>query len=200
MFKSQNPAVITVSKLISNFFNPLVSLIIYFVYSSYLDFSAGAAFKRFVPILLITVLPIVIWILWNVRKGNYSNLDVSNREQRKSLYFFIAGAIALYLIYDYSVNTTIDLIMLFLLILLFAMQVSNYFIKSSMHMAFNVFVAALFFYKSPLLGLIWFGIATLVGVTRIILKRHTPKEVLMGAAIAASVSFIYLYITIQTPH
>src|SRR5690606_37102512 len=145
MFKTQNPAVITVSKLISNFFNPLVSLIIYFVYSSYLDFTSTGALVRFLPILLLTVLPIVIWILWNVRKGNYSNLDVSNRQQRKSLYFFIGGSITVYLIYDYVVNTTIDLIMLFLLVLLFAMQASNYFIKSSMHMAFNVFVAALFF-------------------------------------------------------
>ncbi|ACU07851.1 hypothetical protein FIC_01403 [Flavobacteriaceae bacterium 3519-10] len=200
MFKTQNPAVVTVSKLISNFFNPLVSLIIYFVYSSYLDFTSTGALVRFLPILLLTVLPIVIWILWNVRKGNYSNLDVSNRQQRKSLYFFIGGAITVYLIYDYVVNTTIDLIMLFLLILLFAMQASNYFIKSSMHMAFNVFVAALFFYKSPFAGLIWLGIAVAVGITRVILQRHTPKEVLMGAAIAASVSFIYLYTAIQTQH
>ncbi|HQD45325.1 MAG TPA: phosphatase PAP2 family protein, partial [Kaistella sp.] len=71
-----------------------------------------------------------------------------------------------------------------------------YFIKSSMHTAFNVFVAALFFAKSPVLGIFWLGIAVLVGITRIILKRHTVKEVFMGAIIAGVVSFIYLYANI----
>jgi membrane-associated phospholipid phosphatase len=87
--------------------------------------------------------------------------------------------------------------MLFILILLFALQISNYFIKSSMHTAFNVFVAALFFALHIKVGFIWLGIAVLVGVTRVILKRHTPQEVLMGAAIAFVVSFIYLYCNIQ---
>jgi membrane-associated phospholipid phosphatase len=44
------------------------------------------------------------------------------------------------------------------------------------------------------------GIASLVGITRIILKRHTVKEVFMGAGIAFMVSFIYLYCNIQFQH
>lgn len=200
MVQSTNPSVIAVSKVISNFFNPLVSLIIYFVYSSYLNYTAGEALHRFLPILIITIVPIVVWIVWNVKTGRYTNLDVSNRNQRKSLYFFVSGSILAYQAYDYIVNDTIDLIMLFLLVLLLTLQLSNYFIKSSMHTAFNVFVAALFFYLNPWLGLIWFVIAVLVGVTRVILGRHTTKEVLTGAAIAATVSFIYLYSAIQTQH
>ena len=77
------------------------------------------------------------------------------------------------------------------------MQVSNYFIKSSMHTAFNIFVAALFFSINPYIGLIWLGIAILVGFTRIILKRHTIGEVVAGAIIASFISFIYLYANIQ---
>ncbi|AYO57574.1 ABC transporter permease [Chryseobacterium sp. 6424] len=200
MPKNYPPAVLTVSKIISNFFNPLTSLIIYFVYSSAEEYSARAAFERFVPILLLTVLPIVIWLVWNVRTGKYSNMDVSNRQQRKSLYFFIAGSMVVYLLYDYLKNGTLDLIMLFLLVLLLVMQLSNYYIKSSMHTAFNVFVAALFFYRDTTWGIAWLLIATLVGITRIILKRHTVKEVFMGGSIALFVSFIYLYSAIQTQH
>lgn len=69
-----------------------------------------------------------------------------------------------------------------------------------MHTAFNVFVAALFFAINWKMGLLWLGIASLVGVTRIILKRHTVKEVFMGAGIAIVVSFIYLYCNIQFQH
>ncbi|WP_407404733.1 phosphatase PAP2 family protein [Chryseobacterium sp.] len=81
--------------------------------------------------------------------------------------------------------------------LLFALQWSNLYIKSSMHTAFNVLVAALFFANDIYYGIAWLGIALLVGITRIILKRHTVKEVFMGAGIAFLVSFLYLYCNIQ---
>jgi len=124
-------------------------------------------------------------------------MDVSNRNQRKSLYFFIAGVIAIYLLYDYFANGTIDLVMFFTTVLLVLMQISNYFIKSSMHTAFNVFVAALFFVQDLTMGMVWLCISILVGITRIILKRHTPKEVLSGFCIAALVSFMYIYVVIN---
>lgn len=193
-------SVISISKIISNFFNPFTSLIIYFIYSSSIDYTVSEAIHRFLPILLLTVLPIVVWIVWNVKKGRYTNMDVSNRNQRKSLYFFIAGCMMVYLLYDYYTNDTLDLIMFFLLILLWVLQFSNYFIKSSMHTAFNVYVAALFFYRDPMWGLGWLIIAALVGVTRVILKRHSVKEVLTGGSLALIVSFIYLYFALQTNH
>lgn len=197
MFKTDTPLLNGISKFISNFFNPLVSLFLYFLYSSLENYTAKEAAMRFMPILLLTMLPISLWIFWNVKKGNYTNMDVSNRNQRKSLYFFIAGAIGAYLLYDYVKNGTIDILMIFLMILLHVMQISNYFVKSSMHTAFNIFVSALFFSINPVMGIIWFGIAVLVGITRIILKRHTLKEVISGAVIAGIVSFIYLYTNIQ---
>lgn len=127
-------------------------------------------------------------------------MDVSDRVQRKTLYIFIASCVIIYLIFNYLKNGYIDLVMLFILILIFTMQISNFFIKSSMHTAFNVFVAALFFTLNWKAGLIWLVIAALVGITRIILKRHTVKEVFMGAGIAFLVSFIYLYCNIQFQH
>ena len=69
-----------------------------------------------------------------------------------------------------------------------------------MHTAFNVFVAALFFAFDVKMGIIWLGIAILVGITRIILKRHTVKEVFMGAGIAILVSFLYLYCNNKYQH
>ena len=200
MYKTSSKPVIGISKFISNFFNPLTSLIIFFIYFSSKNFSAATALQTFLPILVLIVSPIVIWIIWNVKNGNYSNLDVSNRNQRKSLYFFISGCIGVYLIYYYITTGTADVLMIFLMFLLLVLQFSNYFIKSSMHTAFNVFVAALFFSENPLLGIIWAVIAALVGITRVILGRHTAKEVITGAALAALVSFIYLYTNIQFQH
>ncbi|QQV03868.1 MULTISPECIES: phosphatase PAP2 family protein [Chryseobacterium] len=189
-----------VSRLISDFFNPLVSLFIYFVYLSFKIYTFKEAAMHFIPILLITILPIIIWIYWNVKTGRYTNMDVSNRVQRKSLYIFIAVCIVLYQLYHYIMNSSLDFVMLFILVLLFALQYSNLYIKSSMHTAFNVFVAALFYDFDWRAGLFWLFIAALVGVTRVILRRHTVKEVFMGAGIAFMVSFIYLYCNIQFQH
>ncbi|WP_336960564.1 phosphatase PAP2 family protein [Chryseobacterium contaminans] len=189
-----------ISRVISDFFNPLVSLIIFFVYMSAREYTFKESLVYFLPLLLMIIAPVVIWLVWNVKTGRYTNMDVSNRVQRKTLYIFIAACVIIYLIFNYFKNGYIDLVMLFILILLFALQISNFFIKSSMHTAFNIFVAALFFTLDWKMGLVWLGIASLVGLTRIILKRHTVKEVFMGAGIAFVVSFIYLYCNIQFQH
>jgi membrane-associated phospholipid phosphatase len=200
MEEKQPSALHKISKIISDFFNPLVSLFIFFVYMSVRNYSLHDSVVYFLPILLMVIIPVVIWLVWNVKTGRYTNMDVSNRLQRKTLYVFIAVCVIAYIAYNYFKNGYIDFIMLFVLILLFAMQISNFFIKSSMHTSFNIFVAALFFALNPMMGLIWLCIATLVGITRIILKRHTVKEVLMGAGIAFMVSFLYLYCNIQFQH
>lgn len=193
MPKTPSSAVLKVSKFISGFFNPMNSLVIYFIIFSTRNFTLAEAAKNFLPILLITIIPISSWIIYNVRTKKYTNLDVSDRKQRKSLYFFIEGSMIVYLFFVYLKYERIDMVLLFLLILLIVMQISNYVIKSSMHTAINIFIAALFFTLNPFYGLIWLIISILVAVTRIVLKRHSPAEVLSGAIIGSLVSFIYLY-------
>ncbi|MDR6922389.1 MULTISPECIES: phosphatase PAP2 family protein [Chryseobacterium] len=200
MEEKQPSLVHKISKVISDFFNPLVSLFIFYLYMSVREYSLKDSLFYFVPILLMTIIPVIIWLIWNVKTGRYTNMDVSDRVQRKTLYIFVAGCLMSYLIFHYIRNGYIDLVMLFILILLITMQISNFFIKSSMHTSFNIFVAALFFTLDWKMGLVWLGIATLVGITRIILKRHTIKEVFMGAGIAFLVSFVYLYCDIQFQH
>ncbi len=193
MPNSQNSLLTVSSRLVSNIFNPLTSLLLYFVYFSYQHYTWKETAERFWPILLIVALPVSVWIVWNVRKGNYSNLDVSNRNQRKSLYVVIAIVMLMYLLIYYMMNGEVDYIMLHLLILLFLMQISNYFIKSSMHTAFNVITAAFFFTQNTWLGVFWLMLAVAVGLSRIVLKRHNLSEVLMGGFLAAVVSAFYIY-------
>ncbi len=200
MEEKQPSIILKASKIISDFFNPLLSLFIFFLYMSVRNYSLKDSLHYFLPILLIIMIPVIVWLVWNVKTGRYTNMDVSNRVQRKTLYIFIATCIITYIVFNYVKNGYLDFVMLFILILLFALQISNFFIKSSMHTAFNIFVAALFFAINPVAGLIWLGIAALVGITRVILKRHSPKEVFMGALIAFIVSFIYLYCNIQFQH
>lgn len=193
MLQTTHPQLLKASKIISDFFNPITALLLFFIFFSIENYSWREAVQQFLPILLILILPIFIWIIWNVKKGNYTNMDVSNRVQRKSLYNFIGMMFVIYLLYDYFTNQRFNQEMMYILALLIFMQLSNYFVKSSMHTAFNVFVSALFFHLNPLFGLIWLFIAFVVGITRILLKRHSPKEVIFGFVIAGMVSFVYLY-------
>ncbi|WP_244140789.1 ABC transporter permease [Kaistella flava (ex Peng et al. 2021)] len=173
------------------------SLLIYFLLYSIQNFSLKETLSHFLPILIITIIPISSWIYYNVKTKKYTDADVSDRKQRKGLYFFISGAIISYLNFVYLRYERIDFVLLFLLILLVIMQISNYFIKSSMHTALNIFVAALMFTLNPIYGLIWLGFTIAVAYSRIVLRRHSLAEVLSGAVIASIISFIYLYTHIQ---
>lgn len=188
----KNPLILNLSKVISNFFNPLVSLVIYFFYYSYKNYTWEQASAKFLPILLLLIIPVALWIYRNVKNGNYTNMDVSNRKQRHSLYIFIIIATVIFLAVDFYLHKEMDWAIFMLCILLILMQVSNFFIKSSMHTSLNIYVAALFFTIEPVIGIFWFLLSIVIGITRVILKRHTPKEVFSGAAIAIFVSLIYL--------
>jgi membrane-associated phospholipid phosphatase len=186
------PFVLKISKIISDVFNPLTAFVVYFAYQSSLHHTFKEAFWIFLPIFLIIIIPIIVWIFLKVKTGKYTDKDVSNRNQRKSLYFVIAGIIAVFMLYDWIFNENFDVRILFILMLLVLLQISNYFIKSSMHTAFNVLASAFLFELNPVFGIVWFIIAIVVGITRIILKRHSLKEVLTGGFIAFAVSLIYI--------
>ncbi|MBS1548383.1 MAG: phosphatase PAP2 family protein [Bacteroidetes bacterium] len=181
------------SKIFSAIFNPIFSLLFYFIFQFWMDEKKENFSQTFIPILLLLVLPIIFWIAWNVRKGKYSDSDVSNQSQRNSLYFFINPLLLVYILWLYLMENRLDFPILFLFVLFVLMMVSNFFIKSSMHTAFNLFAAALFFKISIPMGILWLGITIIVAITRIVLKRHSVSEILSGSLISLVVSFLYLY-------
>lgn len=190
---------VIISNIISKLFNPLFSLLIFFAVYSYQKSEGEINLKSFLLPIILVIIPIFVWIYWNVKKGYYTNMDVSNRKQRNSLYIFNFIIISIYimtLIYAKQ-NFRYIIIIIFLLILLMVMFASNFFIKSSLHTSFNIFISALFFTLNPAYGFIWLLLAILVAVSRVVLKRHTVKEVIMGTIIALIVSFTYLYFDIQ---
>lgn len=190
---------ISASNILSTILNPLFSLLFFFGFYAYEKMEYHMALKNLGLMIFFVVIPIFGWIYWNVKSGRYTNMDVSDRKQRNSLYIFNFIIIAVYI---EILNLTQQefsfiLINIFLLILMMTMHFSNFFIKSSMHTSFNVFVSVLFFNLNPYFGFFWLGLTVLLGISRVILKRHTPKEVFMGASIATIISIVYLYFDIQ---
>ncbi|QIG88367.1 ABC transporter permease [Chryseobacterium sp. POL2] len=188
---SKHSLLISISKIISNFFNPIVSLIIYYIVFNNAETTYDKGFSNLWALLLILALPCIVWIIWNVKKGRYTNMDVSNREQRKSLYVVIVFLCFIYLAFEFVVHQHLDYEILFLWILLILMQISNFFIKSSMHTSLNIFVAFLFLNFDIRWGIFWFILSIIIGITRIILKRHTLAEVISGGNLACLVGVAY---------
>ncbi len=183
-----------VSSFISNFFNPIFSLIFYFVLYSAYNSSLEEALARFAGLLLLAIVPVTGWIIWNVKRGSYTNMDVSDQRQRRSLFPIIAAALLLYLFVTYFQTQNVDTPVVWLLVLLLLLQASNYFVKSSMHTALNVYTSALMFEVKWYWGLIWLIVTFLVAISRLILQRHSVKEVLSGAGIATAISVLYLFL------
>ncbi|MFP7654516.1 hypothetical protein [Chryseobacterium proteolyticum] len=119
MEEKQTSALHKISRIISEFFSPLVSLFLFFVYKSVHEYSLKDSVTYFLPILLIIIIPIIIWLIWNVKTGRYTNMDVSNRVQRKTFYIFAAIAVIAYLLFHYIKYGSLDFLMLFILILPF---------------------------------------------------------------------------------
>lgn len=188
------PGIIKCSKTISQVFNPISSLLVYFFYAEIKYSNSNVILQKFLLLLFALILPVSFWIFYHVKKGKYTDTDVSDRHQRKTLYYFITFIMAIYLAVNLYYFEIFDTVIFYLLILLLALQISNFWIKSSMHTALNIFVAGLFLLQNFWLGLLWFVISIIVGYTRILLKRHTLQEVLSGGLIAIIVSGLYFYI------
>ncbi len=199
MQKAPSSLLIKLSNILSNVLNPLFSMLIFFIFFAYEKMETAEAFNNLLWIVILVIIPIFGWIYWNVKTGRYTNMDVSDRKQRNSLYIFNVFIVSIYTAFLYFKQQNFDLILIiiFIMALMLIMHFSNFFIKSSMHTSFNVFVSALFFSLNIYLGFFWLFLTILVGISRVILKRHTVKEVIMGASIATFVSFIYLYLNIQ---
>ena len=199
MQKTASALLIKLSNILSNVLNPLFSLLIFFIYFAKEKMETTEAFKNLLWMVILVIIPIFGWIFWNVKTGRYTNMDVSDRKQRNSLYLFNVFIVSIYIAFLYFTQQNFDLILIiiFVMALMLIMHFSNFFIKISMHTSFNVFVSALFFSLNIYFGLFWLFLTILVGISRVILKRHTVKEVIMGASIATVVSFIYLYFNIQ---
>ena len=182
-----------IAGLLSAVFNPLFSLL--FLYSMYMrEQAAEAKFTTtLLPVVLGLALPVALFIYFNVKRGKFTNLDVSDRVQRKRLYYFILPLLSLFMVYEYAGNGKPNLENIFLCMLLLALMLSNYWIKSSMHTALNIYVAAMFYNLNPQWGYAWLSITVLVGISRLVLKRHTLAEVISGSVIGTVVSAFYLW-------
>ena len=142
------------------------------------------------------LIPVIRWMYTKSKKGITTNFDVSEKRQRRSLFSFAAPLLLVVTIILFLTHQTknVCLSSLFALILLLVSQGTNYFIKSSLHVSLNIYLAALCFTLDDRLGIIVFLFTGLLGWSRIKLGRHTLEEVVAGMIIGIVISLMMLVV------
>ncbi len=175
------------AQFISYALNPLIILIVLpfiLVYKSTGDFIVSVLWTGYTVFFLLSI---VVFILWGVHKKVFSNMDVSRREQRPLLFYFLLLICALYLLGLFSLSAPRILFIVTINILIGILIVSaiNMKIKASIHVAtISAFILGIALgYGGPFLLLLI--LVPVMGWSRVKLRRHTISETVVGGIVGS---------------
>lgn len=132
-------------------------------------------------------IPVTIMTFIGVRRGRYTNIDVSDQRQRQQWFITITAlllvvtAVIWITNQQYSLRLAVTLACALLVCALYINKV----IKSSMHMTFHAFVSLLILHFNMTGGIIFLVLLPLLGWSRLYLKRHFFNEVLVGTCMGS---------------
>lgn len=132
----------------------------------------------------IAVLPIVIYNSIQLLRGKISNFDLSNQQERNKTYPLLLLILVLLVGSSIWMDVPKALILnlgIFAMMLVVFFFFRNY-LKISLHASTSFFLTALILFDFGIIGLYAVFISILVAFSRIILKRHTKMEVVIGGA------------------
>ena len=139
-------------------------------------------------------IPLTVWMYSKSKNGSYTNFDVSDRIQRKSLFLFVIPLLVVVTVVLFATNQSrnICISVLLALVLTVISQFVNFYVKSSLHVSLNIYLAALVFMVNVEIAIVVLLFTGLLSWSRVKLGRHTVKEVLFGLSIGTVMSLIML--------
>jgi hypothetical protein len=165
--------------------------------------TAAQAMQVLLALILLVLLPIALWNLGKVRSGQYSDFDVSRREDRRTLYPLIVGLplLAAGSLFLAGQPPSLWIGMLSASVMTAVAASVNQRIKISLHAAFSFFCAV----AVVRLSTAWVApvavFAVLVTWSRLILKRHVVSELVLGMALGLGTgSALVLALRIMDQH
>ncbi len=186
----------TIAKYISFCGHPLLTIPLFVTISMFATENIRkAALVTFLIVGCIFV-PLFIWLYVKSKNGTTTNFDVSDRKQRKSLFVFILPVLMLVtiILYNTGQSKTVCLSVFFGLVITFVSQLVNLRIKSSLHVSMTIYLAFLIMPLNHIAGIVVLLLSALIGWSRIVLGRHTLKEVLWGGGIGLTIGLIMFYV------
>lgn len=186
----------TVAKLISFIGHPLLTIPLFVAIVMFLNEDFSKASLISLIIIGCIFLPLFLWMFIKSRNGTYTNFDVSDRQQRYSLFYFAIPFLILAIVLLLATGQSNLLIISvgFGLIISLVSQLVNRYVKSSLHVSLNIYLSFLMMPINLYLSLIFLLITVLIGWSRIVLGRHTFKEVVFGAVIGVCISLLMILV------
>jgi hypothetical protein len=136
----------------------------------------------------ISLLVVGAYAVVQVRRGKFTNIDVSKREQRPRFYAMLIAATALSGVFFLQLGLPYPVVRgtFISASLLAACFVVNFWLKCSLHVAYTVFPLAIVWQAAPLVARGAGVVVVLLMIwSRVTMRRHTLPETIAGAALAA---------------
>lgn len=164
--------------------HPLVTIALFILIYGTLFYDLKTTLSAFGLIMLIVIIPITVNNYWQAKKGRITNFDVSDRKQRAALYPYLLLLMAIMsgVMYYFEYPETITHGVFFFFLMLLLISVVNLKLKASLHAASSFFICMMIVKVNPLAGLMVLLFSFVVAWSRLVLKRHTLPEIIVGAA------------------
>lgn len=185
----------SLAKIVTTAGHPLITIPLFVIVVLFSKNDIKSALLLTFLIIGCIFIPLLSWLYFKSKNGSYTNFDVSDQKQRRSLFVFIIPflfvvTVVLFLTHQPE-NTCLSL--LFATILVIVSQLVNYYIKSSLHVSLTLYLAFLAIPFSLVFGIVMMFLSILIGWSRVVLKRHSVLEVIIGAVIGLTIGAIMLY-------
>ncbi len=195
--KTDHPEIKTrLAAVISVIGHPLLTLSVFTIVALFTQEEFNLAWKHAVLILAGFFLPVALKMYLNSRNGAYTNFDVSDKKQRQSWYvfaFFILLTVTI-LLFITDQPRALRMAVLLSLVLLTVSLLTNYFIKSSLHVSSTIFLSFLIMPMNFLIGLCLLTFTIPIAWSRLVLKNHTVSEIIAGSLIGLVVGVCYWFL------
>ena len=196
------------SQFISSIFQPLLmpiySVALLFIYTQFRFIYATQFFGIIIPTVLFTFLVPGLLIYLMFRLGIISDLTLPKRQDRFAPYAISMMSFGFLIYYFYTSGLPLWFLMMLAapIVTMVLASVITLWWKISAHMfgisslVGGVMSVCYFVEKSNpyLLFMLLFVISGLVGVSRLVLRRHTPNQVYAGFLLGFVVSFTFVWI------
>ncbi|MBB5286327.1 membrane-associated phospholipid phosphatase [Rhabdobacter roseus] len=180
------------AKILSTIGHPLLTIptSIIIALFNYEDFDNAAIVS--ILVMVCVILPLSIKMYKGSKRGTYTNFDISDKAQRQSWYIFVLFLLLIITVIFFITNQSqvVKWNALFFFLLLLISKFLNYYIKSSLHVSLNIFLTFLIIPISLMLGIIFLFFIFFISWSRIVLKRHTEKEVIYGWIVGLLIGFL----------
>jgi hypothetical protein len=172
--------------VVSRVFDPVIEIPLLLVGASYYALTNGLRWRFLVFLLVVDALFPLLYILWGRATKRISDWDMTKRSERTGIYVFTVIVHFTGVIYALMLGKTMMAGVLFVfwsMAVVFALVTMKW--KISVHAGVNAAVVAFF---NHWLGWsnYWWLVLVLVLVlwSRVEMKKHTPLQVMVGAAVA----------------